>query len=420
MSKKSASQRYHPGVAITLTVSLYLALAVAGCASPANSAPPTFVVPSPPTPAPGSLIQVARGSITGTIFTRGRVASAHETTLSFPVRGALKTLAVQPGQQVKKGELLAELDAWDLETEVFNAQHDLEATQVKLAVVQAAAAARVEQAEADLVVVQAEADLVNTRWRFTFEDLGRKDDPHPGADLRRLYTQGDQEMALAAARVARAQAALESAKTAGDPYYSVAVARQDAERARARLQRAQDRLAVTKILAPFEGVIVSLSARVGDGLDAYQPIGVIADPSQLAVIANVFEDDLDNVFAGQPAEIKLDAYPDKTFVGKISQIASRAISWQGKNAYEVTIAFADAVVAPVSIRQGADVSIAGRNKSDVLLVPNRVVVRQGNQSYVEVIQGAVTARVAVQLGVSDGTRTEVIAGLKEGDTVKAP
>ena len=76
--------------------------------------------------------------------------------------------------------------------------------------------------------------------------------------------------------------------------------------------------------------------------------------------------------------------------------------------------------APAGVRQGAEVSIAAQTKSDSLLVPARAVIREGIQSYVQVVREGGVVRVPIQLGVSDGTRSVVLAGLQEGDTVKSP
>jgi len=86
----------------------------------------------------------------------------------------------------------------------------------------------------------------------------------------------------------------------------------------------------------------------------------------------------------------------------------------------VTITFDDPASVPAGVRQGAEVSIAAQTKSDSLLVPARAVIREGIQSYVQVMRVDGAVRVPIQLGVSDGTRSVVLAGLQEGDTVKAP
>jgi len=93
---------------------------------------------------------------------------------------------------------------------------------------------------------------------------------------------------------------------------------------------------------------------------------------------------------------------------------------QGKNAYEVTITFDDPRNAQATIRQGADVSLSVQTKPDGLLVPSRAIIREGGQTFVQVVRDGNTTRLPVQVGLSDGTRSVVLAGLQEGDTVKVP
>jgi membrane fusion protein (multidrug efflux system) len=190
------------------------------------------------------------------------------------------------------------------------------------------------------------------------------------------------------------------------------------KQAKAKLERLQSRLEEAKLRAPFDGAIVALDAQVGDNLQVYQKIGVIADPSRPIVAASVFEEDIPRVSVGQAAAIKFDGYPTQTFAGKVSQVGVQPIPSQGKNAYEVTLKFDDPASVPASLREGAEVSIAAQTRSDSLLVPARAVTREGIQSYVQVMREGGATRVPVQLGASDGTSTVVLAGLQEGDTVK--
>ena len=138
-------------------------------------------------------------------------------------------------------------------------------------------------------------------------------------------------------------------------------------------------------------------------------------------MATVPEEDVIYVTPGQAASGRLDAYPDRVFAGRVVQVASEAIIWQGRSAYEVTIAFDEGQQVPATIRMGADISIAGRAREDALLVPARAVITVGGQSYVDLVgeDGAIE-RVAVETGVSDGSQTEIVSGLRAGQGVRIP
>jgi len=392
------------------------ALVVSACSSAPAGAPAPTRTPLPaPTAAPGSVAQVTRGSITYTIVSRGRLMSSREATLSFQLGGLLRTLSVQPGSQVKQGEVLAELDAWEMESAVFSAQNDVDMLQVRLDQSRAARAQALAAAQADLEVAKAQ-DAVSALARDRKnQEIAEGKVPH-GRTEERLIQDLTTQSELDRAKLAQAEVRFRLTQVNTEEPVLV----ESLKQAKARLERLQSRLDAAKLRAPFDGMIVALDAQVGDNLQVYQKIGVIADPSRPILVASVFEEDIPRLSVGQAAAVKFDGYPTQTFAGKVAQVGVQPIPSQGKNAYEVTIRFDDPASAPATIRQGAEVSIAAQTQSDSLLVPARAVIREGIQSYVQVVREGGAARVPVQLGVSDGTRTIVLAGLQEGDTVKVP
>jgi RND family efflux transporter MFP subunit len=391
-----------------------LTLALSACSSAPASAPQPTRTPLPaPTAAPGSVAQVTRGSITYDIASRGRLMSSREATLSFQLGGLLRTLSVQPGSQVKQGEVLAELDAWDMESAVFEAQNEVDMFQVRLDQSRAARAQAIAAAQADLDVAKAQdAQSALARDRMNQQIMEGKV-PHGRAEeqlIQDLTAQSDLDRAKLDQAEVRYKLALVNTE---EP-----VLVESLKQAKAKLERLQSRLEEAKLRAPFDGVIVALDAQAGDNLQVYQKIGVIADPARPILVASVFEEDIPRVSVGQAAAVKFDDYPTQTFAGKVTQVGVQPIPSQGKNAYEVTINFDDPASVPASLRQGAEVSIVAQTKSDSLLVPARAVIREGIQSYVQVMREGGATRVPVQVGVSDGTNTVVLAGLQEGDTVK--
>jgi HlyD family secretion protein len=175
------------------------------------------------------------------------------------------------------------------------------------------------------------------------------------------------------------------------------------------------------LTAPFSGVVLSVEKRAGDQVGPYESLGMIADPSELWVVATVPEQDIDRVAVGQAAQVVLDAYLDDLYQGRILQIANQAVIWQGKKAYEVTITFDEGQEVPTSIRMGADVVIVTRAQEDVLVVPDEAIMMSGGRAYVEVVAPDGTLRqVDVELGISNGVETEIISGVEAGQTIRLP
>jgi RND family efflux transporter MFP subunit len=390
-------------------------LAVSACsAAPASSLPTRTPFPSP-TAAAGSLVQVVRGPIAYTISARGRVMSAREATLSFALGGLLRTLSIQVGSKVKQGDVLAELDAWDLESQVFDAQNDVDLLQTQLDRAKVVQAQQIAAAKADLDVAKAQ-DAVSALARDRMNQQIQEGKVPHGQQEERLIQDLTAQSALDKAKLDQAQVRFDTVQVNAE----IPVMTENLKIAKAKLERLQARLEESKLRAPFAGVIVALNVQEGDNLQVYQKLGVIADPAQPILSASVFEDDLARVAVGQKATIKLDNSPDRALTGKVSQIGTQPILSQGKNAYELTITFDDPGNAQATIRQGADVSVAGQTRADTVLVPSRAIIREGTQTFVQVVRDGNTTRVPVQIGVSDGTRSVVLSGLQEGDTVKVP
>lgn len=393
-----------------------LALVVSACGSAPSSPPQPVRTPSPgPTVAPGALVEVTRGSITYAIVARGRLVSSREVALSFPMDGMLQTLPVQLGAQVKQGDVIAELDAWDLEMSVLAAQSEVDLTQARLEQAKLVRAQQIVTLKADLDVAIAQ-DAASALERDRIDQQIREGKVPHGRVEEQLIQDLTAKAALDRAKLEQARIRYNAAFIETDQ----PVMSETLRIAQTRLERLQARLEQGRLRAPFDGTIVALDAQVGDNVQVHQKIGILADASKPILVANVFEEDLPRLSEGQSATVKFDGYPTRLFVGKVSQIGVQPIPSQGKNAYEVTITFDDPAGLPAGVRQGAEVSIAAQTKSDSLLVPARAVIREGIQSYVQVMREGGAVRLPIQLGASDGTRSVVLTGLQEGDRVKVP
>jgi RND family efflux transporter MFP subunit len=327
----------------------------------------------------------------------------------------LRTLPVQLGALVKQGDVIAELDAWDLEMSVLAAQAEVDLTQARLAQAKLVQAQQIATCKADLDVAIAQ-DAASALERDRMDQQIREGKVPHGRVEEQLIQDLTAKAELDRARLEQARVRYNAAFINTDQ----PVISETLRVAQTRLERLQARLEQTRLRAPFSGTIVALDAQAGDNVQGHQKIGVLADPSRPILTANVFEEDIPRVSVGLATTVKFDGYPTRMFVGKVSQVGVQPIPSQGKNAYQVTVTFDDPAGVPAGVRQGAEVSIAAQTRSDLLLVPARAVIREGIQSYVQVVREGSAVRMPIQLGVSDGTRSEVLAGLQEGDTVKVP
>ncbi len=214
------------------------------------------------------------------------------------------------------------------------------------------------------------------------------------------------------------------------------------ERARIELTGARDRLQLiqegrisgggermeTIIRAPAAGILLERKVNPGDSvvpLTSYQEgteLATLADMSDLIFKGTVDEIDVGKLKVGMPVRIKIGALPDKAVTGKLSRIAPQATEKDNAKLFEVEIVmdpFKD-IILRAGYSANADIVI--REKKNVLLIPERLVIfgDDGAKTFVEVPGATPEAepeKVAVEVGLSDGLNIEVVSGLKEGEKI---
>ncbi len=409
---------------------LGLGLAAAGCDTLSQPrAVPTFIPPavvnptispvaiggSQPVSAKGSTtVRVARGSIAQTVNGRGRISSAHEAFLYFPLKGVINQIKVSSGDQVTQGAPVAQLDTFDLEQDVATAQFDLDKANMNLRQAQAKMSLYDFQLEVASNMYTRTLDIRNAAWRDyqaiapvgitdskvqqVFDRFNRTDTDYVKAatDLNNL--KGNRQLTLV----------------------DVDAANQAILHAQKKLEIAQTRLKGATLTAGFSGLIVSIDKNVGEEVQAYDPVGAIADPTQLQVEATISESDASSVGLGQAASVGLDGFPGQKLTGKVKEIASRPSIFQGQSVYRIVIAFDEASKVPATIRMGADISLILQIRNDTLVVPTRAVLLDGSRRYVTVVRGDNPQRVEVKVGLTNDTQSEILSGLAEGDVILVP
>ncbi|MEO5698990.1 MAG: efflux RND transporter periplasmic adaptor subunit [Casimicrobiaceae bacterium] len=312
----------------------------------------------------------------------GYVVPQRKAAIASKATGRLEWLGVAEGSRVKAGEVIARLDNRDV---VAQAE---------------AASANVAAARAALAQVEAEAR-------------------EAAAQLRR-----DQDLV---ARGFVSRAALDSSRARADrTAAAVANARATIAAAQATARNAQVSVDYTVIRAPFDGVILSKSANVGDiitpfsaAIESKGAVVTLADMTSLEVEADVSESSLAKVHVGQPAEITLDALPDARFRGRISRMVPTVDRAKATVTTKVRFDEIDPRVLP---EMSAKVALLSREVSAVEQRPltavnaDAVVVRDGGSVVYAVRDGRAVA-VQVQAGVNVGDLVAITGSLKTGERV---
>ncbi|MCM0082925.1 efflux RND transporter periplasmic adaptor subunit [Geomonas sp. Red32] len=243
---------------------------------------------------------------------------AHESVVGFKVQGRLAELAVEEGQWVKAGDLIARLDQADYRQQVGIEESGVKTRQADLGLTLSGSRVQ-EKRSAEQAVVDAKATLDLNRADFQrYQALYEKDEV--SAQIRDGYRTGYE----------RAQAAYERARQnlsqvlEGARKEQVAVSRAGVEQARQALELSRIKLGYTTLTAPLSGVVLVRQAELGEVLGAGAPVVTIADLDHLWLRGYVAETDLGRVKLGAAATVKSDTYPGKSYRGRVSFISSQA------------------------------------------------------------------------------------------------
>jgi RND family efflux transporter MFP subunit len=321
---------------------------------------------------------------------------------------------VAVGDQVKQGAAIGQLDTFQVEQDLNSAKYEADRTDVLLRQFQKKLASYDSQIENDNYLLARNTELRDQLWQ-----LFKLKAPTPADHARAI---GEYEGYLNAdTEVRRLTTELNTLKTdkqitaLDDDLYQKTLLYQQK-----RFADLQGRLASAQLVAPINGLILSLDKQVGNTVQVYESIGAIADPTQLQIEVSIPEANIAAVSLGQTARIVLDGFPDKNFTGKVKEIASKASIFQGTRVYRVVIAFDNLAQVPATLRMGADVSLIRQGKTNVLLVPSKAIQQDGATQFVSVLRGDKWERAEVRVGVSGGTQTEILSGVVEGDQVLVP
>lgn len=325
----------------------------------------------------------------------GYVVAQRRAAVASKATGRLLELRVREGSRVKKDEVIARLDASDVQASILAAQAGVR--QAEAGRRQAEAAQRQAQVEQ----VNAEADLQRT--------LGLQADGFVSA----------QAVDAARKRADAAQAALAAAQA------GVAQAQASLAQSQAQLQVQRVNEDFTLIRAPFDGVVLVKNANVGDIITPFSSaagsqgaVVTMADMATLEVEADVSEGSLARVSIGQPVEIVLDALPDARFRGKVAGIVPTVDRAKATVMTKIQFEKLDPRILP---EMSAKVGFLSRAPSDadfrtVLAVnPQAVVQRDGRDVVLRVGADGRLEAVPVTRGRTLGDVLEVGGALKSGD-----
>jgi HlyD family secretion protein len=410
-----------------------------------------------PKPKPLRTAKVERGDVVVAVRETGIVEPDKQVEVKSKVAGQLAELAVEAGDFVKKGDLIARLTVPEVEAQRDQVRAQLDAARARLR--QARLTLEQNPTLIESQITQAEASLRAAEAALEEAQARRKDAERVHENKRRLFEMGGyvsqnevdtaqsaidvarHQEASAAERVSEQQAALTAARARQT---EVALSRARVTEAEAAVRQIQDslteiesRLGDAVIRAPCSGVILSRLVREGEVITAVSyygsgaPLVIIGDVSTMLVKVNLNEVDIAKVALGQTVEVKADALRDRSFKGRVSRIAPASAAQSGVPGQDASIVRFPVEVTVMGDHSGlkpgmtANVEIACKSARGVLWVPNDAVFEKNGKHYVAVPTGRKDRKGQekaedrrVETGLINDMRTEITSGLKAGEKVE--
>lgn len=330
-----------------------------------------------------------------------------EVRVGSRVSGRVVRLHANIKDQVKKGQVIAELERAELEAALLERRAEARVAEARLSAREQVFPREVEKGEADI-----------RRWDATVA-LGRKELERQDDLLKKEFS-SQQARDQANERLLVAQAQLEASRKALDLVRAqyreeLKQAQAELERARAAITGAETQLSYAVLQAPISGVIGSVSTQEGEtvaaGLSAPTFVTII-DLGRLQVDAYVDEVDIGKVQVGQRAVFSVDAFPASEFEAKTIAIYPKAIIQDNVVKYVVATEIVTPYEGRLRPEMTATVSIHLETRT-VLAIPSRAVRRAQGRNIVHARGGA----KEIKVGWKDGPWVEVAAGLEEGEVV---
>jgi len=358
---------------------------------------------------PSKLAKVERGDLAKSVVATGKIEPITKVEVKSKASGIVKKLYVEYGDKVKKGQVLAELDKEEIQARVDQARAQLEASEASLNGTRAdLVRARVDAEGPDVPLLKRAYERAQGMAKEGVVSASALDD-----------AQKNYEMSLNKQNVAKAQLQVLQAK--------IGQAQGQVSQDRANLKQLEEQLSYTTIESPLDGIVLSRDVEIGDAVSSILVLGstatlvmTLGDTSEVYVKGKVDESDIGKVYLGQPARIKVESFKDKTFTGKVTKISPMGVEKDNVTTFEVRVSINNPE-GMLKAMMTANAEIILEEHKNVLQIPEGAIIYDKDKNAsVEVPdpKGKDGKRkLAVTIGISNGAKTELLKGLKEGDQV---
>jgi len=314
----------------------------------------------------GPVAEIERGTIERVVVATGTIEPAIEVEVRPRIAGIIERIAVDEGDDVEPGQILIEIEKDLLEAQVREAQ--------------------------------AAADVAQVERKYARIELRRAE------DLRKTGASSAQQLDTARARSETSRASRAQAAAA--------------------LETLETQLGYASVRAPMKAKVLAVHVEEGS---AVSPVTAVTGGTLLVTLSGtealrleglVDENEVARVMLGQRARIRTEAFGDRIFEGRVSQIAPMGKRVQNVTYFEVEIEIIDTDATLLRPRMSGDGEILAETIENTLFVPETALRYQGADIYVEVRNGEGFERRDVEIGVVDRDRVQLLSGVSEGEEVR--
>lgn len=354
------------------------------------------------------LAKVTRGDIAKSVVATGPIQPITKVEVKSKASGIVERLYVDINQMVHKGQVLAQLDQQEILAQV--------------------AAQRAQLAAAEANVTTAKANIAQDKVNAAAPDLPMYQETYQ-RNLKMLHdgivsqqTLDNAERDYLAAKNKRdssvAQIGVDEAK--------LQQAEAQVQQSKANLEQLNEQLSYTTLVSPIDGMVLSRDVEVGDAVSSILVLGstatlvmTIGDIHQVYVDGKVDEADIGNVYLGQQARIHVESFPSKLFYGKVTKIAPLGVEKDNVTTFEVRVSI-DNPGGELKANMTANAEIVVTEHHNALSVPEQAMTWDNDKNAFVFVPDPKSKdgqkKIPVTAGISNGSRTEILGGLKEGDT----
>ncbi len=358
------------------------------------------------------VVVVETGTMVKSVVATGKIEPTTKVEIKSRANGIIEKLPVDVDSDVKAGDVLAELDKEQLQAVLRSAEANLQAARAALDAAEANLKKDAVMAEGpDVEFARRNYDRAQQLFAQRLIPQSQLDDAHSAVDVAVNHQRAAQsQLSVDQATVSQAKAQVAQAKAAAD--------------------QAAESLAYATIRAPIRATVLSRDVEVGSPVSSILNLGAnatlvmtLGDIQQVFVRGKVDEADIGRVRLDQPARIRVETFKDRVFGGRVTQISPLGVEKDNVTSFEVKVSI-DNPGQELKANMTANAEIVLEEHPNALLIPEAAVTYDATKAaYVDVVTPSAKTgrkRTPIKVGVGNGTKIEVLGGLKAGDKLVLP